>query len=341
MAGNKSFFKLILLLFTVLIYSCEEETIAPNRDTVFAGEMISFQNPYLAEGNRFEWIFDDGTPNIVDSEPSHIFRFAGNYIVRVRVWNDNTIKGIFIVSYVNVVPVFLPSEAELKAKTFNSLTLHENKEIDLEIAFPDYYEMHNDILFSWNMGNGVERQTDLPEISDFIYQEKGIYEVSISFEDLIGNTVTIKEQLEILDDSSTLIFSFNSLPTPLANPQSGHFILYSDNIFSLQLDELYVFDYPGPLATTTPLFKDGKFVYGNSSDDINHYDYKTLVNPNLATEVEIKYPAFRDNSSLPNYFANLMYLRVGDNGFNYGTRTINIRPGLATHYEISTDTYSY
>lgn len=323
--------KLYTAIIILTLLSCEETPeVTPRTLNVSVGEEVTLSNPLLDEGDRFEWLFDDGKSSTLES-PTYIYNSAGRYIVTLKVWKGNKFKGSFTVKYVNVKPYSYPLPSDIMVSSYNLDNLYENTEFDVEIIFPDYVDLSNTpVAFSylWDIGSGENIVTTTPYLNDYQYTEMGDYEIVVDIQNQFGDAITFSKIITVLDDTTTINARANVAGlTTLVNPQPSIMLIYRSDL-SLLLDKFSVDDYPGPLATSVPLFDGGKFVFGNFFNDVNHYDHHEIIDPTEPTFYPYRYPAqYSPGSSIENRVIHIMYIQLGDNGYHFYKGGHIIQPG--------------
>lgn len=195
---------------------------------------VAIQNTSSAGPWEYHWDFGDGATSTNAFVSSHTYETFGNYTITLTLSNNDCVQSVSRDVRVNPIPpqldfdYFPPGGCAPHTVTFVNQSRY---------ADPTTY------FWKFGHGEGTSRAVD----PIYTYQEAGLYSVTLSATNELGDTVTLTKEL-IIDVKDNPAAHFAVYPTtPLNIPGE---VLYTDNR-SLNATE-YLWDFGDGFTSTDP-----------------------------------------------------------------------------------------
>ena len=196
--------KIIYFLLVCIggFYACkDEEQVLLNADfisdkqTISAGEKISFMDKSTGEPVRWNWEFEGGEPNVSNLfSPEIVYNYPGTYAVKLRVGRGDKNAETEILQYIDVI---YPEEIMIdfkcdKTQALSDETIHFT---DLSVGFPS--------AWAWEFTASEGYKVTSTEKNPSLKFEPGTYSVKLTVTNPNTTATLTKENyLNIIDKNS-------------------------------------------------------------------------------------------------------------------------------------------
>jgi gliding motility-associated-like protein len=155
--------------------------VAAPFNSICTGTPFQFVNNSLGVALRYQWDFGDGSPFSNERAPAHIYQTQGLYDVKLLITDDNDCQdSVLLPAFVKVENLSYDFDGDNRFRTCPELVTNFS-------IFPSNI-LYNQAL--WDFGDGSS-SLDSNRFPTNIYNEAGIYDVSLILEDFRGCRDTI------------------------------------------------------------------------------------------------------------------------------------------------------
>lgn len=208
-------------------------TVTPEEQTLPASTVVITN--HTAPGPwEYLWDFGDGTTSTDPQVSDHTYETFGDYTISLTVINNDCVEQASHQVRVNPIPPVLEFEYDPPA----GCSPHT-------VSFVNRSRYADPTTYFWKFGSGQGTSRAVDPI--YTYQEPGVYSVTLSATNALGDTVTLTKEL-IIEVMENPVARFAIYPTTPINVPGE--ILYTDNR-STNASE-YFWDFGDGNTTTDP-----------------------------------------------------------------------------------------
>jgi len=275
-----------------------------------SGSAINFTDLSVNNPQSWEWTFDGGFPNIVNSQhPQGIFyNSPGTYNVTLKTSNAYGDSTLTKIAYIQVIPQGVAPVADFIASNTVVTTGTAVQFTDLSVNSPT--------IWQWDFPGATPSTSTVQHPTNIIYNTPGVYNVTLTVTNAMGSDTKTKQAYIVVNpNTATQVnikkITVESMPFPSSQPNFRNPYYRITNMSNTVLKDGRNEYKPSIFQNNLPIFWDISPYFTisnfNTSYKIRLFDWRP--NPNMDSFVSEVVFTMSNYTSPPNAFPNTITLQ--------------------------------